>query len=82
MDGMNNYDENRIIYEYYCLNSFCELMNGNLVSGNSFGLKLYNKINDNYNLISKQKMLSIDDIIEFDENKLILIQSKKFSNGK
>jgi len=82
MDGMNNYDEDRIIYEHYCLNSVCELMNGNLVSGNSFGLKLYNKINDNYNLISKQKMLSIDDIIEFDVNKLILIQSKKFSNGK
>ena len=68
-------------FEYYNLNSVNELMNGNLVSCNSFGLKFYKKEKDNYNLIFKIKMLTVENIIEFEENKLFLLQREYNSSG-
>jgi hypothetical protein len=69
------------IFEYYCLNSVNELMNGNLVSCNSFGLKFYKKEKDNYNLFFKIKMLTVENIIEFEENKIFLLQREYKSSG-
>ena len=68
-------------FEYYNLNSVNELMNGNLVSCNSFGLKFYKKEKDNYNLIFKIKMLTVENIIEFEENKIFLLQREYNSSG-
>ena len=68
-------------FEYYDLNSVNELMNGNLVSCNSFGLKFYKKEKDNYNLISKIKMLTVEYMIEYEENKLFLLQRKYNPSG-
>ena len=56
-------------------------MNGNLVSYNSFGLKFYKKEKDNYNIIFKIKMLTVENIIEFEENKLFLLQREYNSSG-
>ena len=50
---------------------FNELTNGNLVSGNSYGIKTYKRVNNKYELISKSNnKLEIRNIIEI---KLYLI---------
>lgn len=40
--------------ENYKINSICQIKNGNLVSCNSFGIKIYSKENDKYVLKSKK----------------------------
>ena len=80
--GTNSFSSGRMgRFEYYILNSVNELMNGNLVSCNSFGLKFYKKEKDNYNLIFKIKMLTVENIIEFEENKIFLLQREYNSSG-
>ena len=62
--------------KYYEINSFHELKNGQLVSCNSYGLKFYEKDNnDKYNLISTEKMnVDVHYLIEMKPNLLVLLQ--------
>ena len=59
----------------YQINSVYELSNGNLVCCNSFGLTIYKRNNDKYELDSKHEMeLDVRKIIEINPNQLILFQ--------
>ena len=59
----------------YQINSVYELSNGNLVCCNSFGLTIYKRNNDIYELDSKHEMeLDVRKIIEINPNQLILFQ--------
>lgn len=42
--------------EYYNINSMYKLKNGYLISCNSYGIKLYEKINGKYELKQKKKI--------------------------
>lgn len=60
---------------YYNINSIYELTNGKLLSCNSYGLKFYEKNNNEYNLISTEKMeIDVHFAIETKQNLLILLQ--------
>ena len=71
-------------YNYFCswynIHSVNELMNGSLVSCNSTGLKYYKKENDNYIFIFQKMMLEVENMIEFEENKLFLLQ-REYDKG-
>lgn len=77
---MHRFDYNN--KEIYKINSICELKNGNLVSSNSYGIKIYNKEKGKYKLLSKQKLnVEVMDAIEIKSNKLILMQNNFESGG-
>ena len=62
-------------YKKYEINSIYELSNGNLVSCNSYGLKIYIKNNEKYILDSEHDMeIDVRKIIEINKNQLILFQ--------
>ena len=62
-------------HKKYEINSIYELSNGNLVSCNSYGLKIYIKNNEKYILESKHDMeIDVRKIIEINNNQLILFQ--------
>ena len=62
-------------HKKYEINSIYELSNGNLVSCNSYGLKIYIKNNEKYILDSKHDMeIDVRKIIEINKNQLILFQ--------
>lgn len=77
---MDRYDYNN--KDVYKINSICELKNGNLVSCNSYGIKIYTKENDNYKLLSQQSLdVEVRNAIEIKSNKLILMQQNFESGG-
>ena len=66
----------RIDEKYYKLNSIYQLINGDLVSCNSYGIKIYKKDNDgNYKLSLIEKIKGeIENAIELKENVLFLFR--------
>ena len=63
--------------DYYSF-SLHKLMNGNLLSCNNDGIKIYSKENNKYKLILNYKMEArAIDAIEIEDNKLVLFQNKK-----
>ena len=72
-----HWDEN-----YYCLNSVYELLNGNLISCNSYGIKIYKRnINNEYELIHKERIETneVKNVIEIKKN-LLFIFCHDYSN--
>lgn len=77
--GIHRYGYNN--KDLYKINSICELKSGDLVTCNSYGIKIYNKENDNYKLLSKLKLdIEALNAIEIKLNKLVLMQ-KNFESG-
>ena len=83
-------DENESIDYYrrrrekknYKINSICQLKNSNLVSCNSFGIKIYSKENDKYILKSKKYTYDgFKNVIEIELNKLILFREAHCFGG-
>ena len=72
-----HWDEN-----YYCLNSVYELLNGNLISCNSYGIKIYKRnINNEYELIHKERIETneVNNVIEIKKN-LLFVFCHEYSN--
>ena len=68
---------------YYDIACIYELSNGNLISGNSYGLKIYDKKNDEYILISTiNTEIDVEKIIEIKPHILILFEKKSEVTGK
>jgi hypothetical protein len=68
--------------ENYKINSICQLKNGNLVSCNSFEIKIYSKEKDEYILKSKKNMYDVfKNVIEIELNKLILFREAHYFGG-
>ena len=70
-------------FEYYNIISICELLNGNLVSCNSCGLRIYYKENNIYvlkDIIDFQ--YDIDNAIEIKPNVLLLLKRQIIPGGK
>ena len=66
----------------YTINSISELKNGNLVSCNSYGIKIYTKKNDNYILLLKHELdIEVVNSTEIQLNKLVLMQINIRSGG-
>ena len=66
----------------YKINSISELKNGNLISCNSYGIKIYTKKNDNYILLLKHELdFEVVNSIEIQLNKLVLMQINIRSGG-
>ena len=61
------------IKDYYHLNSICELMNGNLVSCNTYGIKIYTKEKNEYKLLSMEKIIDeVKFVVEIKKNILVI----------
>ena len=68
--------------ENYKINSICQIKNGNLVSCNSFGIKIYSKEKDKYILKSKNKInRGVKNAFEIDLNKFVFNQEARYSGG-
>ena len=61
------------IKDYYKLNSTYELMNGDLVSCNSYGIKFYKKEKNEYKLLSMKKLIDeVKYVVEVKKNFLVI----------
>ena len=60
--------------EYYRINSIYELKNGNLIFYNKFGIKIYEKTNDKYELNSMKEITKgISKVIKVKNNVLAVV---------
>ena len=69
-------------YSYYNISCVYELLNSNLISGNSYGIKIYQNKNDEYALIKTLKTnIDVEYIVQIKPNLLILFE-KNFTARK
>ena len=77
------YECYQTIKSNYIINSIYELKNKNLITYGSFGLNIYSKKKNNYNLLEEHSIEGeVINIIEKNENSLIIIKRNKNSYNR